>query len=135
MATHPNRYRPTDYPPEYRPLGYWRHARRQPAADPDEANPTPKRRNKLIVFLAALFATLLLHAAIALTYLGHDGGSGTSSVERKAAAGARAACPAKQSQPEPGGETPGESGSSTGKVPAGQEPAPTGSGPNARAVL
>jgi len=74
MAVPPIRYRTTDYPPKYRPLGYWRHARRQADADGGAAAPDRFRR-RFLILLAVLLATLVLHAGIAVAYLRDDSAS------------------------------------------------------------
>jgi hypothetical protein len=70
MAVPPIPYRATDYPPKYRPLGYWRHPK-PVASAPDEEEPPRRGRRALVVILAALALTLVLHAGIAYAFL-HD---------------------------------------------------------------
>jgi hypothetical protein len=93
MAVPPIHYRATDYPPQYRPVGYWRHARRQ--TEPD-GTPTPDRRRRWWALVAVALATLVLHAGIAAAYLGDDSG-GTTSRQRKSDAAAQ--CDAGRGQP------------------------------------
>ncbi len=87
MAVPPIQYRATDYPPQYRPLGYWRHARRRDAG-PDEA-PAPRPRRRWWALLAVLLATLVLHAGIAVAYLGDSGSTTAKSSAPAAQKGAR----------------------------------------------
>jgi hypothetical protein len=68
MSTTPTRYRATDYPAKYRPLGYWRSTRRAAAAESAVGPPRWKRRFWLLV--ALMVATLVLHIGIAAAYLG-----------------------------------------------------------------
>jgi hypothetical protein len=110
MAVPPIQYRATDYPPKYRPVGYWRHARRQVEAADGEA--VPRTRRRLWVFLAVLAATLVLHAGIAAAYLGADSGT-TSAKSSQPASKTAAKCdakgqpdPAADPQPTPSADTP-----------------------------
>ena len=65
MAVPPIQYRATDYPPQYRPVGYWRHARRR--AEAPTAAPTPARASPAGGRCSpSLLATLVLHAGIAV---------------------------------------------------------------------
>jgi hypothetical protein len=120
MALPPIKYRATDYPPQYRPVGYWRHAGRRAEGSGDP--PDPRRRGRWWALLAVLLATLVLHAGIAVAYLGDSGGTTTkSSAADPAQKGAR--CDAK-GEPDPsvtvppddsqGSSDPGPGGPDTG---------------------
>ena len=134
MAVPPIHYRATDYPPQYRPVGYWRHARRQ--ADPD-GTPTPARRRRLWVLLAVALATLVLHAGIAAAYLADDSGT-AKSAQSEANEGAKCEAkgegePATTVPPTAGEETPEPApGDQTG---GGSSDTPTADGTNRRGAL
>jgi hypothetical protein len=71
MPVQPVEYHPFQYPRKYRPLGYgsW-----EPPAPPSEPNSGRGPRRFVILILAALLATIVIHVGIAMAY---DGG-GTS---------------------------------------------------------
>jgi hypothetical protein len=101
MAVPPIQYRATDYPPQYRPVGYWRHARRR--ADGAEEAPAPRSRGRWWALLAILLATLVLHAGIAYAYLGD---SGSSTAQSSAPAPQKGARCDKPGDPDPSGTVP-----------------------------
>jgi hypothetical protein len=81
MAVPPIQYRTTDYPPKYRPLGYWRHAKRH-TGSPDEGGARDRGRRRFLILLAVLVATLVLHAGIAVAYLGSSGAATSEKVTK-----------------------------------------------------
>ena len=137
MALPPIQYRATDYPPQYRPVGYWRHARRR--AEGTEQVPAPRRRGRWWALLAVLLATLVLHAGIAFAYLGDSGSAATkSSAAAPAQKGAR--CDSK-GEPDPTVTVPPtDSQDSPDPGPGGQDSGGTGDsstagGGNSRGAL
>jgi hypothetical protein len=90
MTTTPTRYRATDYPAKYRPLGYWRSTRQATAAEQAEQSPSWKRRFWLLV--AVMVATLVLHIGIAAAYLGSSSDSSGSLVAPTVTTDPNAAC-------------------------------------------
>jgi hypothetical protein len=93
MTTTPTRYRATDYPAKYRPLGYWRSARRAAAADPGDG--APRRGGRFWALTAVMVATLVLHAGIAAAYLGGSSDTSAQSVLPTATTDPNAACAAQ----------------------------------------
>ena len=92
MSTTPTRYRATDYPAKYRPLGYWRSTRQAAAVEPADGAPAWKGRFWLLV--AVMVATLILHAGIAVAYLGSSSGSSAPSALPTVTTDPNAACAA-----------------------------------------
>jgi hypothetical protein len=84
MPLPPTPYRPTDYPPKYRPLGYWQQLP-EPMEPPTPPSTPPRRRWRWAALTFLLLATVVAHAGIAWADLGGDAGAGraTSSKANK----------------------------------------------------
>ena len=97
MAVPPIHYRATDYPPQYRPVGYWRHARRQPRPRGDAG--ARRGAGGCGRCSASCSATLVLHAGIAAAYLAAT--PGLDAVGAGPGAPRRARACDKPGEPEP----------------------------------